>query len=102
MPEPRAMMRKVTAMAAKAPAMAALQDKGDPTLPSLGTTIVVSVMKTLLRRDFLFRKPRALPQILRKRSTVPSLSGSIAGAAFGQEPFGCQPGSCPVRHAAAR
>jgi hypothetical protein len=38
-------MRKVTAMAAKAPVIAALQDKGDPTLPSLGTTIVVSVMK---------------------------------------------------------
>jgi hypothetical protein len=75
-------MRKVTAIAAKAPMIAALQDKGDPTLPSVGTTIVVSVMKTLLRREFSFRKPRALPQILRKRSTALPLSSSIAGAAF--------------------
>ena len=37
MPEPSAMMRKVTAAAANAPAMAALQDSGDRALDSSGT-----------------------------------------------------------------
>src|SRR5262245_5771869 len=53
MPEPNATTRKVTAVAANAPAMAALQDSGDPARDSPGTAtsrsiIATSVMQFLL------------------------------------------------------
>src|SRR5436190_19342976 len=55
MPEPSATMRKVTAAAANAPAMAALQDSGDPARASPGTTMSRSIIATSVMQFLLAR-----------------------------------------------
>src|SRR5437660_5339775 len=88
MPEPRATMMNVTAVAANAPAMAALQDKGDLASPGATPTIAVSVMQQ--PPALLLARARRTPdsQILRGRSTRVPLPSSMMGhfpAAFDSE-----------------
>src|SRR5262245_11073738 len=82
---PRATTMKVTAAAANAQAMAALQENGvRPASDAAGTNTSRSIIAvSLITRSFarvLCSEPRALPQILRTRSTAVPVSSSVGCA----------------------